>query len=222
MATLQGSGVPKLKVESVDQTIKPEPMDEDDSPPYMDVDDEDGYEEDIGDLDFSRVQQPLWLGHVSRSLWAALDEFKDDAEIEIGTIRIEGAENNPSRVCLESYITDSITNHNVSPCRSAYYLTDFLSSKKNPKNISSQPLPWRRFGLDAPASPWFSLKKTFLVLSRETLEGLERSTRMGHRSRVAPIFTTATNANYGRRKTKVVLYHMRDARYPNRRLSQAR
>lgn len=153
MATLQGSGVPKLKVESADQTVKPEPMDEDDSPPYMDVDDEDGYEEDIGDLDFSRVQQPLWLSHVSRSLWVALADFKDDAEIEIGTVRIEGAENSPSRVCFRSHIPDNVTKCRVLRFRSAYYLTHSLSSRKNPKNTSSQLPRSRRFGLDDRASP---------------------------------------------------------------------
>ncbi|KEF56090.1 uncharacterized protein A1O9_07671 [Exophiala aquamarina CBS 119918] len=98
MATLQGSGIPTVKVESVsDQVIKPEPAD--DSPsPYVD-DDEDMYEE-TGDLDFSQAQQQLWLSHVPKSLWEALSTLNDEDEIEIGTIRVEGSESNPSRVSL--------------------------------------------------------------------------------------------------------------------------
>jgi len=96
MATLQGSGIPKVKVESVpDQIIKPEPTDDTPSP-YVD-DDEDMYE-DTGDLDFSQAQQQLWLSHIPKSLWEVLSNLNDEDEIEIGTIRVEGPESNPSRV----------------------------------------------------------------------------------------------------------------------------
>ncbi|KAL2395464.1 hypothetical protein ABEF95_000997, partial [Exophiala dermatitidis] len=76
MATLQGSGVPKMKLEPPDQTVKLEPMDESPSP-YVEEDDDDIYE-DTGDLDFSRAQQPLWLSHIPRTLWEALSKLQDD------------------------------------------------------------------------------------------------------------------------------------------------
>ncbi|EXJ86212.1 hypothetical protein A1O1_06582 [Capronia coronata CBS 617.96] len=98
MATLQGSGVPRVKLEPPDQNIKPEPMDESPSP-YMEEDDD--IYEDTGDLDFSQAQQPLWLSHVPRTLWEALSKLQDDDEIEIGTIRVEGPESNPSRVSMK-------------------------------------------------------------------------------------------------------------------------
>jgi len=95
MAALQGSGVPRIKLESVpDQNVKQEPMD--DTPSPM-MDDEDVYE-DAGDLDFSNAQQQLWLSHIPRSLWETLLKLVDDDEIEIGTIRVEGSESNPTRV----------------------------------------------------------------------------------------------------------------------------
>jgi transcription initiation factor TFIIF subunit beta len=79
-----------------DVNIKPEPMDEDTPSPYVDEDD-DMYE-DAGDLDFSQSQQQLWLSHIPRTLWETLSKLQDDDEMEIGTIRVEGPESNPSRV----------------------------------------------------------------------------------------------------------------------------
>jgi transcription initiation factor TFIIF subunit beta len=78
-----------MKVEGMpDHHIKPEPTD---SPsPFVD-EDEDMYE-DAGDLDFSRVGQSMWLSHIPRSLWEALAKLDDVDEIEIGTIRTEGAD----------------------------------------------------------------------------------------------------------------------------------
>lgn len=96
MATLQGSAVPRVKLEPPDQNIKPEPAD--DSPSSYVEEDDDIYE-DTGDLDFSQAQQPLWLSHIPRTLWEALSKLQDDDEMEIGTIRVEGPESNPSRVC---------------------------------------------------------------------------------------------------------------------------
>ena len=100
MATLQGSGVSRVKLESLPDAnvdIKPEPMDDTPSP-YMDEDD-DMYE-DTGDLDFSQSQQQLWLSHIPRQLWETLSRLQDDDEIEIGTVRVEGPETNPSRVSV--------------------------------------------------------------------------------------------------------------------------
>ncbi|EXJ85068.1 hypothetical protein A1O3_05743 [Capronia epimyces CBS 606.96] len=98
MATLQGSVIPRVKLEPPDQAIKPEPMDESPSP-YVDEDDD--IYEDTGDLDVSQAQQPLWLSHIPRTLWETLSKLQDDDEIDIGTIRVEGPESNPSRVSLK-------------------------------------------------------------------------------------------------------------------------
>ncbi len=86
-----------MKLESLpDANIKPEPMDDTPSP-YVD-EDEEMYDEDTADLDFSQAQQQLWLSHIPKTLWEALSKLQDDDEIEIGTIRVEGSETNPSRV----------------------------------------------------------------------------------------------------------------------------
>ena len=96
MATLQG-GIPRVKLESApDENIKPEPLDT--PSPFAD-EDEDMYE-DAGDLDFSQAQQQIWLSHIPRTLWEKLSKLQDDDEIEIGRIRVEGSESNPSRVRL--------------------------------------------------------------------------------------------------------------------------
>lgn len=93
---MSGTPIPTLKVEQVPSpNIKIEPGDTAPSP-YMDEDDL--YEEDAGDLDFSQAQQQLWLSHVPRSLWEALSTLREDEEIEIGTIRVEGPDSDPQRV----------------------------------------------------------------------------------------------------------------------------
>ncbi|OQU96695.1 hypothetical protein CLAIMM_02739 [Cladophialophora immunda] len=101
MATLQGTVIPRVKLEPApDQNIKMEPT-EDTPSPFVDEDD-DMYE-DAGDLDFSQAQQQLWLSHIPRTLWETLSKLQDDDEIEIGRLRVEGAESNPSRVSLLLY-----------------------------------------------------------------------------------------------------------------------
>lgn len=96
MTSMPGSVIPQVKVENADVNIKNEAMDVDMPSPYVD-EDEDGFE-DTGDLDFSQAQQQLWLSHIPRSLWEALSKLEDDDEIDLGTIRVEGPENNPHRV----------------------------------------------------------------------------------------------------------------------------
>ncbi|KIW38119.1 uncharacterized protein PV06_10080 [Exophiala oligosperma] len=99
MASLQGSGIPRVKLESVpDMNVKSEPM-EDTPSPYVD-EDEEMYDEDTGDLDFSQAPQQLWTSHIPKTLWEALSKLQDEDEIEIGTIRVEGPETNPSRVSM--------------------------------------------------------------------------------------------------------------------------
>lgn len=82
-----------LKAESDSPTPKLE--DDVGPPPYMDEDDPD---EDAGDLDFSNVLQDLWLTKLPSSLWEILSDLKDDAEIELGTLRVEGNLDVPKRV----------------------------------------------------------------------------------------------------------------------------
>jgi transcription initiation factor TFIIF subunit beta len=67
------------------------------------MDEDDLYEEDAGDLDFSQAQQQLWLSHIPRSLWETWSSINDDEEIEIGTIRVEGTETDPRRVCTSHH-----------------------------------------------------------------------------------------------------------------------
>lgn len=93
MATLNG-GLPSVKVEDASSMmIKDETMD-DALSPYM----EDDIYEDAGDLDFSNAEQRVWLSHIPISLWETLSALEGDDEIEIGTLRVEGPESQPSRV----------------------------------------------------------------------------------------------------------------------------
>ncbi|EXJ58819.1 hypothetical protein A1O7_06249 [Cladophialophora yegresii CBS 114405] len=107
MATLQGTGVPKLKLESVpDENIKVEPSDT--PSPFLDEDED--MDEDAGDLDFSQAHQQLWLSHIPRTLWQKLSQIQDDDEIEIGKIRVEGSESNPTRVSMLLYPNPALEN----------------------------------------------------------------------------------------------------------------
>ena len=87
--------------------IKPEP-DATAPSPYMD--DEDIYE-DAGDLDFSNSGQQLWMTRLPKTLWEILNKFKDDEEIEIGTVRVEKNSeggNGHGRVRLTSTFIDNV------------------------------------------------------------------------------------------------------------------
>lgn len=116
---MNGATIPTVKVEHVPSPhVKPEPGDAMPSP-YMDEDDL--YEEDAGDLDFSQAQQQLWLSHIPRSLWETWSSLSDDEEIDIGTIRVEGPETEPQRVCPWHCMT----------CLSRMLLTSFSRSVSN-------------------------------------------------------------------------------------------
>lgn len=98
MATLNG-GLPSVKAEDASSmVIKDEPV-EDALSPYME---EDIYE-DAGDLDFTNAQKRVWLSHIPRALWETLSTLEGDDEIEIGTLRVEGPESQPSRVSIIAY-----------------------------------------------------------------------------------------------------------------------
>jgi len=93
---MNGATIPTVKVEHVPSTHIKTELGENVPSPYMDEDDV--YEEDAGDLDFSKAEQQLWLSHIPRSLWETWSSLSDDEEIEIGTIRVEGTETEPQRV----------------------------------------------------------------------------------------------------------------------------
>ena len=96
MATLNGGNLPSVKMEDASSMmIKDELMDDAPSP-----DMEDDIYEDAGDLDFTNAQKRVWLSHIPRSLWETLSTLNGNDEIEIGILRIEGPENNPSRASL--------------------------------------------------------------------------------------------------------------------------
>ncbi|MCJ1449134.1 MAG: hypothetical protein MMC23_009653 [Stictis urceolatum] len=61
--------------------------------------DEDIYE-DAGDLDFSSAAQAFYLTRLPKYLWKTWAQLGDDAEVEVGTIRIEGDLNAPKRMSL--------------------------------------------------------------------------------------------------------------------------
>lgn len=99
------SGVPSFKVENTDAPIKPEPLDDASSPIASDIDGEGGgymddTEVDDPELDLKSARQPLWITRVPHYMWDMLAQAKDDEEIELGTIRVEGTIEKPTRVSL--------------------------------------------------------------------------------------------------------------------------
>jgi transcription initiation factor TFIIF subunit beta len=59
--------------------------------------DEDIYE-DAGDIDFTDASQNLYMMRVPNWLWKTWSELDDDAEIKLGTVRVEGELDHPKRV----------------------------------------------------------------------------------------------------------------------------
>ena len=91
MSTTAGPSVPSMKVEGPSSPqVKAEHADASSS--------EDDVYEDEGDLDFSNAQQEHWLSRIPKSLWEVWAKLPEDGEIEIGTIRVEGETNDPTRV----------------------------------------------------------------------------------------------------------------------------
>ncbi len=54
--------------------------------------------EDAGDLDFSHADQAAYLTRLPKWLWDAWSKLDDDAEIQIGMIRMESGPNDVKRV----------------------------------------------------------------------------------------------------------------------------
>ena len=99
MASLHDRPIPSVKVEAAQgNAVKQEDEDVDMPSPYVDDDAED----ETPDLDFKRAQQQLWISQVPRELWDIWSKLGDDAEIEIGTLRVEGPDSNPSRASLRA------------------------------------------------------------------------------------------------------------------------
>lgn len=99
MANVQASVMPNVKV---DPDIKPangtdavmrQELDLMDIPPA----DDDIYE-DAGDLDFSGADRGLFLARIPTYLWENWSQLDENEEIELGTVRVEGSLENPSRV----------------------------------------------------------------------------------------------------------------------------
>lgn len=100
MATI----VPTVKVEG-DSNVKMEDASSPSAASDQFMDDAD----DDPELDFGDARKDLWLSKLPTFLWAALDEAKDDTEIELGTIRVEGSLDNPERVSLLLKSTPTFT-----------------------------------------------------------------------------------------------------------------
>ena len=59
---------------------------------------EDVYE-DAGDLDFTNSRHNVYLTRLPKFLWTSWSQMDDDAEIQLGTMRVEGDLEHPKRVC---------------------------------------------------------------------------------------------------------------------------
>lgn len=87
--------VPTVKIEG-DSNVKMEDASSPSAASDQFMDDAD----DDPELDFNDARKDLWLSRLPTFLWAALDGAKDDTEIELGTVRVEGSLENPERVSL--------------------------------------------------------------------------------------------------------------------------
>ena len=54
--------------------------------------------EDAGDLDFSHADQAAYLTRLPKWLWDAWSKLDDDAEVQIGMVRMESGPNDIKRV----------------------------------------------------------------------------------------------------------------------------
>lgn len=95
---------PAIKVEGAEPqngqgpAIKREPGSAAASPAALE---EDIYE-DAGDLDFSHADQAAFLMRLPKWLWDAWSKLGDDAEVQIGMIRMESGPNDVKRVRVGS------------------------------------------------------------------------------------------------------------------------
>ena len=91
---------PTIKVEGAGSqngpgtTIKAEPGSTGASPAGLD----DDIYEDAGDLDFTQADQAVYLTRLPKWLWDAWSKLDDDAEVQIGMVRVEGSPGDTKRV----------------------------------------------------------------------------------------------------------------------------
>lgn len=100
MATVK-SGIPSIKKEGSDAQINglnsiKEESDSIETSFNAQLDDD--IYEDAGDLDFSQSSQTLLLTRIPKYLWKAWSQLDDDADLQVGTIRVEGGMDSPKRV----------------------------------------------------------------------------------------------------------------------------
>lgn len=68
--------------------------------------DEDIYE-DAGDLDFTNADQQVYLTRLPKFLWETWSQLDDDQEVQVGTLRVEGAQGGIKRVRVWSDVETS-------------------------------------------------------------------------------------------------------------------
>ncbi|KAL8722618.1 MAG: hypothetical protein Q9225_000924 [Loekoesia sp. 1 TL-2023] len=83
--------------------------------------DDDIYE-DAGDLDFSQASQGLYLGRIPKYLWETWSKLKDDQEIQLGTIRVEGDLDDVKRMSL--LLTPTVDDHRNIPKEYNMHMTN--------------------------------------------------------------------------------------------------
>ena len=54
--------------------------------------------EDAGDLDFRGASQSIYLTRIPKFLWKTWSKIDDDQEIHLGTVRVEGGVEKPTKV----------------------------------------------------------------------------------------------------------------------------
>lgn len=64
----------------------------------MDHEMDDDVYEDAGDLDFNNAARDVWLSRIPPSLWEQWSKMRDDEEIQLGTVRVEGPTDDIKRV----------------------------------------------------------------------------------------------------------------------------
>ncbi|KAL9600881.1 MAG: hypothetical protein Q9219_002923 [cf. Caloplaca sp. 3 TL-2023] len=106
-------------------TVKYEPTSTAASPAVQSDDD---IYEDAGDLDFSHATQGLYLSRIPKYLWESWSKLKDEQEIELGTVRIEGDMDDVKRVRLLYWmsllLTPTVNDHNNIPKEYNMHLTN--------------------------------------------------------------------------------------------------
>lgn len=89
------SELERTHVKMEDAQIKVEPPSAAASPAAQSDDD---IYEDAGDLDFSGARQGLFLTRIPKYLWDSWSTLDDEQEIQLGTVRVEGALEDIKRV----------------------------------------------------------------------------------------------------------------------------